>query len=461
MTTKVRKSSTYPPYTINRAKLCDHLLTNGDGLMSKVVDRIIRFHKYRISPLLIVGEPGSGKEYVARALQSDGKYLKPKEFFAVNCAVSNRELLQSLLFGHLKGAFTGAFNDRKGILRKAKEKGVFLDEIDKSDTDLQASLLRYLRTGEIETLGADEFDVHKTQVVFGSSVKTEVLLAEWKAQLVEARISNLNGGQLSEIFRKAAKAEKESIFKNDFDSGGFLPDFLNRVTPFMIVMPPLRERRKDLSKLVPYFIEKACREFNRTIEKVEAELLHFFILYNWPGNIAEVENFTRAGVVFSDGRLLSLKACLEVYAGKHKATQLLLIDEQGDNYPKSAYPELTLQYLRIPQASYYAAHFYEDDPNALGWPFLMGKRKRDAPTISIKKVGRVIKNLHYLRLLECYDDVELILSHKMNKPNREKIGKYIKLRSKLEKLGDIQQRMGFKNRPSFNKWRKDNFVDAC
>lgn len=444
---------------IVREELCDHLLTRGNDLMGKLVDRLIRFHYLRISPVLICGESGSGKEFVARAFQSDGKNLDPKPFHALNCAAVSREFVESRLFGHDKGAFTGATGKRKGILRLA-ERGVFLDEIDKADPQIQDSLLRYLRTGEIQTLGSDEVEPHETVVAFGTSASPELLLAEMKIKLMQDRLIKAGSKDLSE-YRKEATKQIESLTKLLIDSKTtWLRDFLNRVTPFTLCVPPIRHRKDDLSIIVPSFLEAAKVGFKKKIKTVSAELLHFIMVYDWPGNMAEIENFVKAGVAFTNSSALTLEACLECYTGNFTASELLFGADEG-MFKKIAWPSYSLGYLKIPLASTYRSLFFHETENSLSWPFLMGKRDRQAPFVPAGKLKKVLSNLHFMRLLDLTEDNKSHMDYRLDrKYDRDKLHQFFKLRAGELTFEEIGPQLGFGSRPTFLKWRRDNHIDG-
>ncbi len=445
---------------IQRNKLCEHLLTHGEGIMGKLVDRLIRFHYLHVSPILVCGESGSGKEFVAKAIQSDGRQINPEQFYAINCAATSREFVTSMLFGHEKGSFTGADKRRIGVIQSA-ERGVFLDEIDKADISIQAALLRYLRTGEIEAIGKDRPEVHKTQITFGTSTSPDMLLAEMELKLMSDHLNELGGGKDLSRFRKELKAKIDYHSKAlEDDKSKWLRDFLNRITPFSLYVPPLRHRKEDLSLMIPRFLQDAQDEFNRKITKVSADLLHFAFVYGWPGNIAELENFIRAGVAFTDSQTLTLKSCLECYTGSYSDKELLFGVSEG-SFKKMPWPDYSIDYLRIPRSSYYCSLFHYETEDSFGWPFFMGKRDRSIPVIRVVKLKKILQNLHIMRRLDQRGDYKLLFENSpINRIDHIKLQQFFKLRNKKLSLTEIGKKLGFGTRPTFLKWRKANFVDG-
>ena len=206
------------------------------------------------STVLIVGETGTGKELFAQAIhQNSPRAGKP--FKVLNCAAVSETLLESELFGHVKGAFTGAVVDRKGLVQSADSGTLFLDEIGDMPLQMQAKLLRTLETGEVMPVGTNEtlyFDV---------------------------RFVAATNRDLQEQVRK----------------GEFREDLFYRIhAQGALRIPPLRQRREDIAVLVQRFIEQANREHETTIEAASPEVMRKLVNYNWPGNVRELRN-----VVFS------------------------------------------------------------------------------------------------------------------------------------------------------------------
>ncbi|HEX3371416.1 MAG TPA: sigma 54-interacting transcriptional regulator [Candidatus Acidoferrales bacterium] len=215
------------------------------------------------STVLITGETGTGKELIARAIHN----LSPRRertFVKVNCAAIPTGLLESELFGHERGAFTGAIAQRIGRFELANGGTIFLDEIGDIPLELQPKLLRVLQEQEFERLGS----THTTKV---------------DVRLVAATNRNL------------AQMVAERTFRTDL---------YYRLRVFPIIMPPLRERQGDIPSLVRYFVEKHARRMNRNVETIPAETLERLVQYPWPGNIRELENLIERAVIVSPGPVL-------------------------------------------------------------------------------------------------------------------------------------------------------------
>jgi formate hydrogenlyase transcriptional activator len=215
------------------------------------------------SAVLIQGETGTGKELIARAIHN----LSPRRehtFVKVNCAAIPAGLLESELFGHERGAFTGAIAQRIGRFELAHRGTIFLDEVGDIPLELQPKLLRVLQEQEFERLG---------------SVRTI---------RVDARLVAATNRDLAEMV--AART--------------FRSDLYYRLRVFPIVMPPLRERQEDIPALVRYFVQKHARRMNREIETIPLETLDLLVRYSWPGNIRELENLIERAVIVSPGPVL-------------------------------------------------------------------------------------------------------------------------------------------------------------
>ena len=211
-------------------------------------------------PVLICGESGTGKELVAAAIHRASDRAGP--FVRCNCAALNPGLLESELFGHVKGAFTGAVRDRKGRFMEADGGTLFLDEIGDMEVGLQTRLLRVLQEGEFEMVGSTE--THK----------------------VDVRV-------LSATHRNLTQAVAESQFRED------LFYRLNAVT---IEVPPLRQRKADIPLFCHFFIDRLNDRFNKQIQGVSKEALEYLEAYDWPGNVREMENAIMRALALAKGR---------------------------------------------------------------------------------------------------------------------------------------------------------------
>jgi transcriptional regulator with GAF, ATPase, and Fis domain len=219
--------------------------------LDKVVDT-------RVS-VLVQGETGTGKELIAAALHQRSK-RREKLFVAQNCAAFPENLLESELFGHKRGAFTGATDDKKGLFEVADGGTLFLDEIGEMPLSLQAKLLRALQEGEIRPLG-------------GANVRR-----------VDVRIVAATNRDLDV----------------EVKAGRFREDLLYRLKVFPIRVPPLRERRDDIPLLAKHFLERYSREFGKPVDGFDDEALAILGAYDWPGNVRELENEVQRLVIQVD-----------------------------------------------------------------------------------------------------------------------------------------------------------------
>ena len=219
--------------------------------LDKVVDT-------RVS-VLVQGETGTGKELIAAALHQRSK-RREKLFVAQNCAAFPENLLESELFGHKRGAFTGATDDKKGLFEVADGGTLFLDEIGEMPLSLQAKLLRALQEGEIRPLG-------------GANVRR-----------VDVRIVAATNRDLDV----------------EVKAGRFREDLLYRLKVFPIRVPPLRERRDDIPLLAKHFLERYAREFGKPVDGFDDEALAILGAYDWPGNVRELENEVQRLVIQVD-----------------------------------------------------------------------------------------------------------------------------------------------------------------
>lgn len=213
--------------------------------------------------VLILGETGTGKELIARAIHN----LSPRRertFVKVNCSSIPSGLLESELFGHEKGAFTGAISQRIGRLELAHQGTLFLDEIGDLPLDLQPKLLRALQEKEIERLGGK------------------------RTIPVDFRL-------LAATHRDLLRMVKEGTFRSDL---------YYRLKVFPILLPPLRQRQEDIPELVNYFVAKHARRMNRSIESIPDEVMNVLTRWQWPGNIRELENFLERAVILTRGPVL-------------------------------------------------------------------------------------------------------------------------------------------------------------
>ncbi len=215
--------------------------------------------------VLLLGETGTGKGLIARALHASSK-RKNNAFVTLNCAAIPTGLLESEMFGHEKGSFTGAVRQKIGRLELADKGTILLDEIGEISPELQPKLLRVLQDREFERLGGIR------------TIKVDIRL-------------------IAATNRDLARSVSEREFRSDL---------FYRLNVFPIRMPPLRERREDIPALVHYFVRKFAARMNRAVEAVSRETMEALMAWDWPGNIRELENFVERSVILTDGPVLSI-----------------------------------------------------------------------------------------------------------------------------------------------------------
>ena len=215
-------------------------------------------------PILIYGESGTGKEIVARAIHYQS-HRKNKPFIPINCGAIPENLLESELFGHAKGAFTGAYYQKKGKFELADEGTAFLDEIGELNPNLQVKLLRFLQDKKIERVGGKQ----------PITVDVRILAATNK---------DLN---------------------NEIEKQRFRDDLYYRLSVISISLPPLRERGDDILLLANYFLQKYANEYGKKIHNFDSLSIEMMKHYNWPGNVRELENRIKRAVIICQKRLIT------------------------------------------------------------------------------------------------------------------------------------------------------------
>ncbi len=215
------------------------------------------------STVLLLGETGTGKELVARAIH-DHSRRKDRTFVKLNCAAIPTGLLESELFGHEKGAFTGAISQKVGRLELADQGTLFLDEVGDVPLEIQPKLLRALQEREFERLGSTRTKKVNVRLVAATNRDLEQMIADRE----------------------------------------FRSDLYYRLNVFPIRIPPLRERREDIPLLVSYFVQKFARQMQKRIETIPATAMKTLAEWDWPGNIRELQNFIERAVILTRGRAL-------------------------------------------------------------------------------------------------------------------------------------------------------------
>jgi DNA-binding NtrC family response regulator len=248
------------------------------GKSSKIIDvaQLIQKVAPTKTTVLILGESGTGKELFARAIHHISS-RKDYPFVPINCAAIPRTLLESELFGHEKGAFTGADARKLGKFELADKGTIFLDEIGDMDLSIQAKLLRAIEEGEIERVGAISSITLDVRIVAASNKDLEQAVEEKK----------------------------------------FREDLFYRLNVFPVRVPPLRERKEDIPLLVEYFIKKYCIEMKKTVKIVSTEALDLLMGYHWKGNVRELENAIERAVILCDGDMITPEHFVLTSEGSH------------------------------------------------------------------------------------------------------------------------------------------------
>jgi DNA-binding NtrC family response regulator len=237
------------------------------------------------APVLIIGESGTGKELVARAIHQHGNRAG-RPFVPINCGALTETLLESELFGHMKGSFTGAVNDSKGVFQTAHTGTVFLDEVGEMSPALQVKLLRVLQEGEVRPVGSSRPVKVDVRIVAATNVDVEKAVAEAK----------------------------------------FRQDLYYRLGVVVINIPPLRERREDIPLLVERFVQAACAKARKHVD-LSAPALDALATYHWPGNVRELENLIERMVVFSRSSTIDVRDLPPTVTPRAPALEKRLFDD--------------------------------------------------------------------------------------------------------------------------------------
>ncbi|MFU8837843.1 MAG: sigma-54-dependent transcriptional regulator [Thiohalomonadaceae bacterium] len=254
--------------------------------MQEVFSRISRVAPTDAT-VLIMGESGTGKELVARAVHEQSP-RRQAPLITVNCAAIPENLIESELFGHEKGAFTGANETHHGLVEAAHGGTLFLDEIGELPQEAQARLLRVLQEGEIRRVGST------------------------RSRLVDVRLIAATNRDLKQLV----------------EQGQFRADLYFRLHVMEILLPPLRERGDDISELATRLLERACKRLNRPTMAFDASCIQTMQHYHWPGNVREMENVIERAVILADGQTIH--------------TQLLGLQVKQETTPESEHDKLSL-----------------------------------------------------------------------------------------------------------------------
>ena len=247
-----------------RAQAEGDFILGQNAKMREIAEQIARVAPAPTT-VLIRGESGTGKELVARAIHRSSP-LRDKPLITVNCTALTPTLMESELFGHKRGAFTGAVMDKAGLFEKADGGTIFLDEVGDMPVEMQGKLLRVLQAGETKPVG-------------------DVVTRKVRVRVIAATNRDLE---------KALEA------------GEFRQDLFYRFNTFTITLPPLRERIEDIPVLAYHFLRKAEAKVNKKVDRVSPEALDMMKRYAWPGNLRELENSIERAVVLASGRQIEV-----------------------------------------------------------------------------------------------------------------------------------------------------------
>lgn len=415
------------------------LLTSSTGSMKKVVDRILRLCTSKKSTVLIVGESGVGKEYVAQLILNDCKTSEMISFTAINCgAFSNNEMLISELFGHEEGAYTGAKKKRMGILRSSP-KSLFLDEIDKSSPEFQYALLRFLRNREIKPLGSDKVERLDTvpRIVLATSIGLDKIFHNR-----DARLESLGWATEETRNKKVADESKTNFSMIVRADSPIRQDFLNRISNFIIEIPPLRDRVNDLAIIVNYIVKRFAKETGNPIKYVDGWLIDFIINYPWPNNFPELEGFLRNGMLYQKKGKMQLRDCLE-YFGSKGMTDAIQVWWESERRILGHYVDAYLGYTFGPNEE------AKDGFVRLSEALIL----RSSFRFNFSKLPRVFENLQFLnRIEEKKEDTNCDFDF-------ERIDNYCALRNKFSTQKEIYAKLGFTRRGTFINWLQKNHFD--
>ena len=234
--------------------------------------------------VIIYGESGTGKEVIARTIHNKS-LRKNQPFIAMDCGTLSKELAGSELFGHVKGAFTGALNDKQGHFELANGGTLFLDEVANLSYEIQAALLRVIQERKFKRVGGNkEMDVDVRIIV-------------------------------------ASNEDLQGAYRN----GRFREDLFHRFNEFSIVLPPLRNRKEDIPLFARFFLDNANNELNKKVEGFEDEVIRIFLNYPWPGNLREFRNVVRRSALLSPSGVIGTRVLPAEIAGV-----------QWDNIPRES-----------------------------------------------------------------------------------------------------------------------------
>jgi two-component system response regulator PilR (NtrC family) len=241
------------------------------------------------STVLIHGESGTGKELIARAIHFASP-RSPRRFLSINCGALPENLLESELFGHERGAFTGAVREKKGLFQEADRGTLFLDEIGEMTPTMQVKLLRAIQEKVVRKVGGTEEETVDVRIIAATN------------QDLEARLT----------------------------TGEFREDLYYRINVLPILLPPLRQRREDIPLLVDFFLQKYCRQMELPPRQISVEAMHLLEGYDWPGNVRELENLIERVLALSHAETITTRDLpVHLLTQRRMQSDLIQLPEEG------------------------------------------------------------------------------------------------------------------------------------
>jgi two-component system response regulator AtoC len=281
---KLRKENVYLRKEVRKEYNFSNIISKNEK-MGEIFDTIGKVARYK-STILIMGESGTGKELVAKAIHFNSDRSR-SPFIAVNCGAIPENLLESELFGHVKGSFTDAVRTKKGLFEEAHSGTLFLDEIGELPLSLQVKLLRVLQDGEIRRIGDSR------------SIKIDV-------RIIAATVKDLE------------KAVRD---------GSFRDDLYYRLNVLPLRLPPLCDRKEDIPLLAEHFIAKFSESLGKGTKGITPEAYKVLLRYSWPGNVRELENVVERGLVLTDTELIDVENLPPEIQGANENSAFAQIDE--------------------------------------------------------------------------------------------------------------------------------------
>jgi formate hydrogenlyase transcriptional activator len=294
---RLQQENRYLQDEIKQAHGIDAIIGNSE-IQNKLLKKIAQVAKTDAT-VLVSGETGTGKELLARAIHAASQ-RKDRPLVKINCAALPAGLIESELFGHEKGAFTGATAQKTGRFELADGGTIFLDEIGDLPLELQAKLLRVLQESEFERVGGN------------STISVDV-------RVIAATNRNL---------------------ADSIAAGEFREDLFYRLNVFPVQSPPLRHRKKDIALLAHHFLQKYCRKIGKRFDAIEAPVLAQLQAYDWPGNVRELENIIERAIILSEGSSLQLEEAFDLNVTSQSP-------EQGDKTIKQMEQEMMQSALEV------------------------------------------------------------------------------------------------------------------